>query len=353
MIEQALSGMAAASRQQHDPVQFDHALAEGLAFDIHAFCQQVEGDYRYALVDAGNAGEGWPERFAAEHGWACDSLFSGSAEAVFADIGPWLIELPQALTTEQCHALALQAATRHALSLIASPYPRLPLLANLKTWLDGRLEDGTSVLVRYFDPRIGLDLINQLPEAQAIRQSFACWASWDVDYQPRWLTGNAGAMPMQAGPLLLSRESQRILDEINAPDLILALIHEDDLEAGELDHISPALKRFIAHRQYRHARSLGVCNWADQRLWVIAGLVVHPGLAAHPQVAAGARQALERGMPLASQILDMPEKTLKAIQEDAPRRTYLLGEEILKKLAARIHAGLPAHPFAQGKANHG
>lgn len=262
------------------------------------------------------------------------SLFANTPEEDHASTGPHLIALPKSHSAELLNALAVQCAVNDALTLIACTQPVFRLVEHLQSWLNGTLEGGTEVLIRYFDPRIGFDFMGLLPDAErrAFLKPMRFWAGWNASFSPIVMPGSANptAAP-RAQTLPISKDMAIALGHVNTADLILGLITEEDLEDGELDHIAPALQRHIAQRQLAQLRAAGLQDWADQRFWVGMGLRINPMLGDVATGRAWLSKAKQENTPLPSLLIDQPEDLWERAKAHAPQS---LGEVAQKFLAS-------------------
>lgn len=185
--------------------------------------------HRYALVSAGQCEEGVVARMVAMQELACERLFMQTPEAEMADIGPWLVEIPTSSSESLRYALAHQAAAE-ALTLMASPLRLQKLSAHLRGFLSGTLLDGSSVLLRYFDPRIGFDMFAHWsdPVQRKFSRPLAWWAGWDGDLRIRYIKGGADTeiTPSNEG-VELTAEWVQAIDKAGEANLVIALLCEE------------------------------------------------------------------------------------------------------------------------------
>lgn len=335
--------------QKHNPAQFEQEIAKALAFDIATFCQHQGKLYRYALIDAGITGFASLEQFMAQYTLHSTALFLGTPEEPMVEIGPWLIEIPPLALPELYQQLAGLAATRHALSMISSRHSIQALSKCLRSWLDGELDDGTSVVIRYYDPRCGLMLIEQLPEMLPLLDGVHRWVSWGVDYAPICLTGKNLGLSHGKVPHRIGYENQLKIDAFNPYDAMLAMIQEEAEATGVLESIAPGLQRWVAYQHYQQAWQNGARQWADLYMWVYAALTITPGLHQYPEVSARIAENLKQGQSLLNLLLAISEKHQNTMKSYAPYHLWHLAEKLQKKALSRMQTSVAAHPFAQGK----
>ena len=151
----------------HQPERFVDEVAALLAKEIRLILTEADRLLPatppwYALVCAAQ----WPATLP-DQGLAalCETLdldaeplFLRTPEAMHHASGPHLIALA-GVPRHQLGVLARhlgQAAANRALTLFNSTVPEAELQAHLRGWMNGRLGDGSEVLWRYFDGRMGL-----------------------------------------------------------------------------------------------------------------------------------------------------------------------------------------------------
>ncbi|SFP40862.1 protein of unknown function [Variovorax sp. OK605] len=255
----------------------------------------------YALVSAGQCEEGAVSHMVAMHELVAERLFMQTPEAEMADIGPWLIEMPTAPSASLRRSLAHQAAAQ-AVTLLGSPL-RLPKLCeHLRGFLSGTLPDGSPVLLRYFDPRIGFDMLAHWPAAaqRQFTQPLAWWAGWDGDARLRYVKGAAPAdiappAPPPPSPpsapsnaaLELPAEWVQAMDKAGEANLVVALLAEE-LEtsnpnaANRLAQMHPSLRRQIAQAALAFAHRAGLTGWHNKAQACRQALLTHARFHAHP-----------------------------------------------------------------------
>jgi len=334
---------------QHAPVEFNRTVSETLAHDLALLLDAADAPC-FALINAGQCASDYVPNLCSMYRLEAEPLFALTNEAEHIDCGPWLISLPAQPAPSLILALANEAGVKQALSLMATQVAPHRLVAHLRSWMNGLLEDGTSVLVRYFDPRVGQKLIELLPD-QHRRQFMGAvhwWASWDQHYAPCLQSGLR--QPIEAplaAPLPISRDLQMQLDELNLAERLLALIVEEDIEAGELDNIAPGLQRLIARNQVVHAFAQGATSWSDLRIWVALGLRLHPGLAHHASGDSFLKKSIASGISLGEKISTISPEVIDRLRKDAPQGLAEISEKTLSPLRARRQVNPADHPFTK------
>ncbi|AMO94076.1 hypothetical protein CFter6_1365 [Collimonas fungivorans] len=340
---------SAESTPLHDPQQFLDEVAQALSHDLRILLRPLRSAQCYALVNAGQCAPGSVAKLVADHELDAEPLFAHTAEEAHVDQGPWLLRLPSQPSDALLLRLAADAGSKQALSMIASPLRNHVLCAHLRSWFNGLLEDKSQVLMRYFDPRIGLDMVQCWP--QPVRQQFLgalqWWASWDHLFTPRAIRGAAQPQPAALEePLEIGAELQLALDRLNHAERLQALILKEDTDPGELDHIAPPLLRVIAHLQLQRAEQLDLNEWGDQRLLIALGLRMHPQACDEPRLNALLHTSAAAKESIAAVIGRMPAAYWEEQQADAPRSLALLSEKILTPLRMRRAGNASSHPLA-------
>lgn len=348
----------------HEPAAFDAEVARTLAHDMGVLLAAAAGMPCYALVELGQCPR-IDDRSAIalcvlNHGLEVARLFDGTPEAELADQGPWLIELSTQKPGEVLkvvEVLASHAGAHHALSLMVSPLPLRALADHLRSWLEGLIppdaqlqgDEAMGAVLRWFDPRIGLDVPSCWPDEDRMQfvRAFRWWAAWQPDFSPRLMRGGMHnrAAP-RIGPLPLDAPLMLALDKLNTPENMLAFVRENDIEPGELDRIAPSLQRWLAHRLLDDARRLGLTDWADRYMLLSMGLRLHPDIAEvealHPVFAAAA----EGREALGAAVVGIDPDRWTDLAEQAPQALALHSHTLLAALRKRRTDARAAHPFA-------
>ena len=98
------------------------------------------------------------------HAGGCESLFAGTEDAALADAGPWLVDA--ASQPELCQRLRAQEATAPVVSWLITGVPLDGLVQLLRLKQDVRLPDGSTGLLRFYDPRVLDSLAGTLTGSQ-------------------------------------------------------------------------------------------------------------------------------------------------------------------------------------------
>lgn len=121
----------------------------------------------YALVDGVQYRAQFGEPCKARKGFS--SLFAGTPDAVLAHTGPWLIDAEQ-VGTALVAELAELEQTAPAVTWLIAPQTLEGLAQLLQLNLDTGLPDGRTALLRFWDPRVLVSLVELLEPEQ--REAF-------------------------------------------------------------------------------------------------------------------------------------------------------------------------------------
>jgi hypothetical protein len=305
---------------------------------------------RHALVSVGQCDEGAVADMVGTHGLACEQLFMQTPEADMAHIGPWLVELPLAPSDTLLHTLARMAATE-AVSFLGSALQPLKLAEHLRRFMSGVLPDGSPVLLRYFDPRIGFDMLTHWPGD--VRQRFlaplAWWAGWDAGFEPRRFQGASGAPASPSGDAVVELDAEwlQAIDAVGEPQLTVALLAEelaetDSRTSRELSALHPWLCRQIARDALVFARGAGFDGWEDRMLACRLALLTHPRFHSDPGVTAALLDM--RGRPLSEVMATLPTALREEWMHDRSRAIAHLFADMVQGLHSfPTSPGLPAN----------
>jgi hypothetical protein len=350
----------------YERAAFELDVAHALAHDMAAFADLCwhTGQRFYALVNASQCGdieEGrqsdhviapWVER----HQLQAEQLFRHTPEAALAASGPWLIELPSS-APELFHEVARIAGVAHAMSLLASPLSLTRLAGHLRSWLDGLIlsepaipdDEATGAVVRWFDPRIGFDMVALWSEdlQHDFLRAFT-WAGWDDCFQPRGLrcsTSRSADSAIRSAPMPLDRETLLALTQLNPAEDLLAQVL-DEAGPGAFELIAPALQRWVARDQWDVARQLKIADRDSQAAMLHHALSVHPGLSRLPGLEERLSEERQSGGSLVHVFAAQSETWWEEHRQAAPRAWSKLAHHFLGPLRERREVVGIAHPFA-------
>jgi hypothetical protein len=325
--------------QIHDPEAFNREVAGVLCHDLATLLGKVRPMSHYALIDGSQCPKGWLDAWCHEQGLDAEPLFLRTSEAALHPRGPHLIELPNRPMGETyplIKTLAEGPGVWQALTLVASPLPIMKLHAHLRAFLGGILEDKTEALLRWYDARIGIPMLNTLPKAarQAFMQPFAFWKSWDWNYQPVELEGGEKhSLPDYPTPILIDEATLKALSNLNVAQSLIARFEEDppqqDLDVSPLP-MTPALKHYIAEQELGEAWRLGVASQFQDRLAILwFALHIHPDIWRHAHMR---EEAKKRFAELGTMNWLFQECSLRQQGEQALTN---LGEQFLSNIKTR------------------
>jgi hypothetical protein len=152
-----------------------------MTFDVqqrHALLLQTQPGLRlYALVD----GVQYTMHFETPLAPLAErrrSLFEGTPDAPLADAGPWLLDAGRIDPTHLAELVELER-TAPAVTWLISPMDLEGLARLLSQRLDTRLPDGRTALVRFWDPRVLVNLAEVLDGHQR-EEFFANIHEWHM-----------------------------------------------------------------------------------------------------------------------------------------------------------------------------
>jgi hypothetical protein len=275
--------------EAHDPDVFLSVVAGILSRDLATWWDKAEAFARYVLIDGALCPEGWIETWCQEHGLDAEPLFLRMPEAAYHAKGPHFVEIPGTalgVSHPLVRSLAEGPGVWQALAVMASPVPIMKLHSHLRGFLNGALEDGTSALLRWYDARVGIPLLNTLPEATraAFMRPFCCWRSWDWHYRPLGIAGPLKqGLPECSGPIPVDEPLLKALCGLNViQDLIAYLEEEAPMPEITPLPMCPALRHYIVERELQQAWDLGlVSSFQDQLAVAWFALHVHPDVWRH------------------------------------------------------------------------
>jgi len=324
---------------------FDAALHEWLSIQIRGLLSiepaTVHGTrlYNYALISAGQCEDHAAATLVASHHLAYERLFMQTPEAELADIGPWLVEIPSQPDERLLRALAQQAAAQ-AMTLLCSPV-RLPKLCeHLRSFMYGAMPDGSPVMLRYFDPRVGFEIFRQWPESvqQHFAMPLAWWDGWDSDLQRRHISGESTSKisPLKAR-IELSTAWCNAMDLTGEAHLIVALLAEELEESNHdsshrLEQIHPVLRRQIAKKALAFSKKAGLVSWNNRAMACRHALLQHANFYQDPE--------------FLSTLLDTGVNSLEAVLALVPKQTHADWDNDREQMLIRLYDELVcALPF--------
>lgn len=106
------------------------------------------------------------------------SLFTETPEADHSSIGPWLVLQPSG-DYFQHWIRGIQMLSPNALTFITSPHPFRDAYMHLQRLLNLKLSNGSSALLRYYDPRVMAQLQRVLTTDQ-LRTLMGPFVEWQT-----------------------------------------------------------------------------------------------------------------------------------------------------------------------------
>lgn len=239
-----------------------------------------DGAPAYALIDAGqlHLTEIDLASMLRQHGFAFEPLLRHTPEATLESVGPYLVPLGKA-NAPGLEAIAGLMEVGWPVCFLSSRLPDFKLHSHLRGCLNGRLENGAPVQLRYYDARV-------LPPLLATASDQVCApllapldavAWWDRTLHWQVTQGGNGS-PFQPDTAAFELSDTLIaaLGSAGESDLILSLIAEENAAADELGALSPHLQYQIVAELVQRARAHGLSSKAGIHLFCSIGLRVCP-----------------------------------------------------------------------------
>lgn len=356
---------------RYERVAFEQEIARTLSHDLAVFadlCRQNE-QRCYALVSTGQCEEIKQDRqydsrmarLVQRHALEVEALFQHTAEAALASIGPWLIELPlssqgAAVAPELLHELALEAGVVHALSMVSSPLRSLTLANHLRSWMRGLIlpdpslvgDEAVGAVLRWFDPRIGFDMVSLWPESEQrdFMRAFT-WAGWDARFEPRGMRCSRPRAPASAErtePLPLDMPLLQAIAPLSRADELLDDVRQQ-AEAKAFDHIAPALQRWVAIDQLSAIQRLAIDDHDSKITLLHHALSLHPGLSRLSGLEERLAEEARSGGVLAHVLDAQPQQWWQEQRQVAAGVWAQWAYHFLMPLQMRLAISGVAHPF--------
>jgi hypothetical protein len=232
---------------------------------IEALPLRPEGAHRYLLVNQA-AIPGQRPLLTRLTTLPCQPLFGQDADACYDGATPFVVCIDNALASPSgmLAELADAACYACALSIIDTPLDLRGIARALTARTDVLLPDGDVMLLRFFDTRIFMALIDVLDDEQR-DQFLSCATEW-------WYADREGAMVPSKGigqdgldryepPLRLDPTQERAMIEASEPDAVIDLL----LSRGTsplLDHSYP-MRYPIVLGLLQRARAWGIDELPD------------------------------------------------------------------------------------------
>lgn len=211
------------------------------------------------------------------------SLFDGTPEHALAEIAPLLIPLDAA--SDKTRSLLLQLGGQHpCLSWLCSPLEPSTLAKRLVRWHTVRIEDGGTLLLRWYDTLVQAALIDLLDERQ--RDTFFDgidrWAYCDRfgNWRSFVLQRTSDSADLTDDPMELSNAQFAGLLEASQSDVVLR--HLKEVIPDEIGRCDPMALYALVQEQVRTANRLGWDGLDDQTQFLLPSLYTSGMAAAHP-----------------------------------------------------------------------
>jgi hypothetical protein len=265
----------------------------------------ADGRNGFALIDCGLMSKADLTWLDAQQ--AC-KLFVGTPDEQHAHLGPRLLALPdvQQGAPGWLNRLAMIEAREPCVHWLWTPEDVRALIQRLQSMFIGKLENGRSAMIRYFDRAVWQFLAGHLNEAQKARffGPARVWQTWSVGC---WVThpGQALAAPLDLSEPLLWTDPQ--VYRINLAGLPMQLF--DDLQPDYPDQLDASNRRDMEQRfskAVEKADAWGIVTYRDFMLFTILSFTVAPEFDQHPEVAAQLKRIRAEGVKLYDIVDDVP-----------------------------------------------
>jgi len=280
-------------------------IAQAWAAEITRQRATVDGSKGFALIDCGPMSK-------TELAWLdaqrAANLFVGTPDEQHAHLGPRLLALPEAETGTPSWftRLAMIEAREPCVHWLWTPESERDLVLRLQSLFIGRLENGRSAMIRYFDRAVWHFLAGHLDEAQKGRffGPARVWQTWSAG---GWVAypGQALAAPLDLSEPLLWADPQ--VYRINLAGLPMQLF--EDLQHDYPDHLDASNRREMEQRfakAVEKADAWGIVTYRDFMLFTILSFTVAPEFDQHPGVAAHLKRIRADGVKLYDIVDDVP-----------------------------------------------
>ena len=265
-------------------IDFSAALNKIIAVDLnYLFTATVPATSNcFVLINAGQCIPNAVEQFVSEHALEAEPLFLTMPEAESAAIGPWLISLPKTPTSNLIHRIVEFSVKHHAVSLFSSPFKGYALYPHLRSFMHCEFEDGSTGMLRYFDPRVGFELVTNWSSElqQRFIAPFDFWSSWDRSFTPIIRLGKSLKKALApADQITISNYTVIHLQQSNQADLLLALNHEDRSKIEQpspIEDIAPCLQYALAVEALGFAKERQLHSQEERLSLIKNALTIHP-----------------------------------------------------------------------------
>lgn len=296
-------------------------IAQAWECEISRQNEATRGGRGFALVDCGQMSQAELAWLDAQQGF---NLFVGTPDEEHAHLGPRLLALPvgNIAVPGWLQRLAMAEAREPCVHWIWTTEPEQGLILRLQSLFIGKLENGRSAIIRYFDRAVWQFLAGHLNDIQKAR-FFAparVWQTWSVD---GWVAhpGQASSAPLDLSEPLLWADPQ--VYRINLAGLPMQLF--DDLQHDYPDHLDASNRCEMEQRfakAVEKADAWGIVTYRDFMLFTILSFTIAPEFDQHPQVAAQLQRIRHNGLKLYDIVDDVPRSAWADLGAPARSEMY-------------------------------
>lgn len=292
---------------------FRGEFRRALLADLHRWLASkagVDAPPAYALIDAGqlHLTEVDLEALLRQHGSAFEPLLRHTPETRLESVGPYLVPLANA-DTRALEAIVGLMEYGWPVCFLSSRLPDFKLHTHLRACLNGLLQSGAPVQLRYYDSRVLPPLLATAAEQVrgpllAPLDSVAWW-----DRALHWQVakgGNSSQFQSENATFTLPDTLIAALGRTGEPDLILSLIAEENMMSDEVNALAPHLQYQIVDELVQRARMHGLTSKAAVLLFCSIGIYVCPTF---DRELPGIAEALTSARPREEAFLEAVDRT--------------------------------------------
>ncbi|WP_160472345.1 DUF4123 domain-containing protein [Cupriavidus sp. SW-Y-13] len=274
-----MSGMLPFDSDWREPV-LRESFRAALRADLRHWLKAIGPIPGYALVDAGqlHLTEVQLVPLLQTHALPFEPILRHTPEAGMEAVGPYLVELENA-TADAVDAVVGLMEYGWVVSFLSSRLPLFKLHSHLRGCLNGILEDGAHVQLRYYDPRILAQLLQVAPDEirTALTGPIDTFAWWDrqLCWQSRRGQDSSTFQSPQAALSLPDRLIRTVGQSAQA-DLTYSLILSELPMSDQMEALSPHLRYQIVAELLTRARGYGLMTQANLSLFCTLGLTISP-----------------------------------------------------------------------------
>jgi hypothetical protein len=230
----------------------------------------------YALLDAGQLPKAYYTKMRKEIPGNF-GLFKLTKEHGIEAYGPILIPVENGFNNSSVAALVRTMRYGWTVSWLSSPLSLDELAIHLAGHLNGYLDDGREVLIRYYDARLLPHFLHEsdLASVQPLTQPLCHWAWWDRAMNLTVYENKCGVISPGIAITNISKKSRLVMAAAAFNDFIHAEIVKDAAE-DEFANWLPHMINSAVFTQVRNAHSHGLSLLPDIHLYVSLSLRVHP-----------------------------------------------------------------------------